>query len=394
MATVGLLTTSYPRHEGDVAGLFVRGFARALVSRGHRVEVLAPEPREPSPPPTDEGVEIVHVHYAPRWLSRTFYGAGVPDNVRRDPRAWPGLASFPGALERAARERVSRWDALVSHWALPCALVAGRVREDRPHLAVLHSADVHLMRRLPLRSHWAEAVGASATQLLFSSAALRGELLGWVPPVPRADLSSRSHVSAMGIDAVPLPGRRDARKATGASDFVVLAMGRLVPIKGLAATLDALASMASVELWIAGEGPERRALEAKARERGARARFFGTVTGERKAELFAAADALILPSRRERGGRTEGLPTILLEAASAGLPIVASDVGGIGEVFENERNALLIPPSDAFALRHALERLLDDRALRRRLGRAAHTVGRRYLWPELAPHIDALLFGA
>ncbi len=394
-ARIGLLTTSYPRHEGDIAGLFVRGFARALASRGHRVEVLAPEPRDDARPLADDGVDVRWVRYArPRSMARTFYGAGVPDNVRRDPRAWPGLVSYPLLLERAAREHGARWDALVSHWALPCAIVAGRVRGERPHLAVLHSADVHAMRWLPFRSRWASAVGASATQLLFSTAALRTELLGWVPPVPRAELASRSHVSAMGIDDGGRPRRRDARRSTGAAGFIVLSLGRLVPIKGISVALEAIARIPSAELWVAGDGPERARLEAHARQLGLRARFLGTVTGASKSELLAAADAFVLPSLRERGGRTEGAPTALLEAAAAGLPIVASAVGGIAELFEHERNALLVPPGDAVALRDSIARLESDRALRRRLARAAQTLGRRYLWSELAPRIESLLFGS
>lgn len=393
-ARIGLLTTSYPRHERDVAGIFVRGFARALAERGHRIEVLAPEPRDRIAPLADDGIDVRWVPYArPRWMERTFYAAGVTDNIRRDPRAWPGLVTFPLMLERAARDRVAGWDAIVSHWALPCGLVAGRVRADRPHLAVLHSADVHLMRRLPLRSRWASALGEGATQLLFSSAELRSELLGWVAPIPRAELASRSHVSAMGIDDLALPARRAARASMNATGFVVLALGRLVPIKGIEVALDAIAGDPSIELWIAGDGPERDTLERHARRAGARARFLGVVTGARKAEALAAADAFVLPSLRERSGRTEGLPTALLEAARAGLPIVASDVGGVAELFAHDRNALVVAPRDARALGDALAHLRDDRALRRRLGRAARTVGRRYLWSELAPRIEALLFG-
>lgn len=389
---IGLLTTSYPRYEGDLAGIFVRGFARALAALGHTVLVLAPEPLEDRPPLEDDGVSVRFVPYArPRSLARTFYGAGVPDNVRRDPRAWPGLVTYPLTLERAARVHLARCDALVSHWALPCALAAGAVRAERPHLAILHSADVHLMRRLPLRSRWARAVGRGATQLVFSTSALRTELLSWLPAVPRADLAGRAHVSAMGIDPLELPARRAARRSLGAEGFVVLSMGRLVPLKGVAVALDALAGAEGVELWIAGEGPERGELERRAARLGARARSFGAVGGAEKAALLAAADAFVLPSTREPSGRTEGMPTAALEAAAAGLPIVASDVGGVAEIFAHEESALLVAPGDAAAIRRAVERLASDRALRRRLSRAARTIGRRYAWPALAPRFAALL---
>jgi glycosyltransferase involved in cell wall biosynthesis len=393
-STIGLLTTSYPCHEHDVAGLFVRGFARALANRGHRVEVLAPEPHEGGAPPADAGITVEWVPYLrPRWLERTFYGAGVPDNVKRDPRAWPGLATYPWALHQAAQARVSGWDAIVSHWALPCALVAGRIRGARPHLAVLHSADVFLLGRLPLRRRWALGIAEGASHLLFSSAALRRQWLSWLPPLARAEAAGRAHVSAMGIDMPPPVPRRTARRATGASKLTLLVVARLVTIKGVDVAIEALAPLreAGIELWIAGDGPRREALESLARRRGVEARFFGVVTGARKAELFAAADVFLAPSLNASSGRTEGTPTAVLEAASSGLPIVASAVGGIEDVLTHERNALLVPPADPVALRQAIERLRLDPALRRRLGRAARTVGRRYGWSELAPHIEALL---
>jgi len=125
---IGVLTTSFPRTDDDISGSFVLGFARELAARGHTLEVLAPEPAERVAAPQLPGVSTHWVPYLrPRSLQRTFYGAGVPDNLRRDARAWLGVVPFPLALLRACAARESRWDALISHWALPCALVAGHV---------------------------------------------------------------------------------------------------------------------------------------------------------------------------------------------------------------------------------------------------------------------------
>ena len=388
--TIGLLTTSYPRSAEDSAGLFVRGFARARAGLGHRVEVLAPEPSTPSEPPRDEGVELRWVPYArPRSLARTFYGAGVPDNVRRDPLAWPGLLTFPAALWVATARRHRRWDALVSHWALPCALVAGAFRGRRPHLAVLHSADVHLLRRLPGRETVASKIAAGSSDLLFTSRSLRDEFLSWLPPVLRAEVAGRAHVSAMGVDEAPDLPRRAARARWGLSRFTVLSLGRLIPLKGLEDLARALAGE-DVDLVIAGEGPERRRIE---RALGPRARLGGPVHGEAKAALLRAADMLCLPSRVEPAGRTEGAPTVALEAAAAGLPIVASAVGALPELFSHEQTALLVPPGDLAALRAAILRARDEPALRKKLARAARAIGRRHQWSEIAPHLDRLLRG-
>jgi hypothetical protein len=171
---IGLLTTSFPRHEGDVPGVFVLGFARALVACGHQLRVLAPEPDVPQPLPRFDGIDLRWLRYLPRqaW-QRSFYGAGVLDNLRTTPLAALGLLPFMGALLRATRALAHEVDALVSHWALPSALVAGSVagsaRPKLPHLAVLHSADVFVLELLPGASLWAARIAAGADALLFSS---------------------------------------------------------------------------------------------------------------------------------------------------------------------------------------------------------------------------------
>lgn len=390
---IGLLSTSFPRSAYDVPGAFVLGFARALVSQGHTVDVLAPEPAEHGALPAWPGIVLQWVPYLrPRSLEQTFYGAGVPDNLRRDPRAWLGLAPFSVALLRAAAAQTHRWDALVSHWALPCALVAGAVRGTRNHVAVLHSADVFALTRLPLRGRIAQRIVDGATALLFSSTLLRDTFLGLLPPVPRASAATRCHVSPMGIEplAAPSAPRRTLRRERALDAFTVLSLGRLVPIKG---TDDAIRASAALQcpLLVAGAGPERGTLESLAHTLGADARFLGVVTGAAKRDLFAAADAFVLASRVLSSGRTEGTPTTLLEAMAAGLPIAATDVGGVAAVVTHERNGLLVPAGDLPALTAALARLRDDAALRKRLTRAARTTAALYTWGALAPHLDALV---
>lgn len=389
MATIGVLTTSYP-HSGDaIAGVFVRGMTRALVARGHRAEVLAPRPAGAARPVCDAGIQTRWVDYAPAPLRRTFYGAGVPDNVRRDPRAWPGLLSFPPAMAHAARARTGPWDAIISHWALPNGAVAGAVRGSRPHLMVLHSADVHLLRRLPGRARILRQLARGSTEMLFASDALRRDALSWLGPVARADLARRCHACAMGID----PPERTASRAALRTKWdltgpTLLTLGRLVTIKGVRHAIDAARAL-DVELLVVGDGPERARLERRAE--GARVRFLGARTGVEKAELMRAADVFLAPSRELSSGRTEGTPTAVLEAAAAGLAIVASPTGGLTEVFENGASARLVSP---LALTTAVRSLLEDPGATKKMVRRARRVGLSYRWDALAPRIEELLFRA
>lgn len=150
------------------------------------------------------------------------------------------------------------------------------------------------------------------------------------------------------------------------SDVVLVAVGSLKPIKGIDVLLRAIApvmrSQARAKLVIVGDGPDRAALELLARELGVidGVRFVGLRADVD--ELLRAADALVLSSR------SEALPTVLLEGMATGLPVVATNVGGVPEIVEANRSGLLVPAEDVAALGAALARVVTDEALRRTLG--------------------------
>lgn len=147
---------------------------------------------------------------------------------------------------------------------------------------------------------------------------------------------------------------------------LVVAVSWLRHEKGLDVLVDAAARLSGtrpLHLVLVGSGPERAALEARARDRGLAAHFPGHV--DDVAPWYAAADVVVMPSRRESFGRTT------LEAMAAGRPIVAARVGGIPLALADGTAGLLVPPDDPVALAAAIGRLLDDRVQAEALGRVA-----------------------
>ena len=391
---VGLLTTSFPRYAGDVAGNFVLGFARALQQHGHHIEVLAPEPRDQLATYDEPGIELRHVPYArPRRLQRTFYGAGVPDNLARDPLAWLGLAPFCASLAYQALSRRSRWDAIVSHWALPCALTAGAVRAGRPHLAVLHSADIHVLSRLPARAQLATAIARGADVLWFVSEAQCSRFCALLPP---SEPRPRTLVCPMGIDApardvFDTDTRAEFRRRHQLHGFCVLLLGRHVSIKGYDVALQAAAMGGDITLLIAGDGPMRASWMRQARENNLRVRWLGAVHGIEKQRWLEAADAFALPSRTLANGRSEGLPCALLEALATGLPAVASDLPGIRELRTFAPSLVLVPPEDPAALHSALLTLRETTSADERHTQTAHAIREQFGWQNVGARLNALL---
>jgi len=392
---VGLLTTSFPRDDRDIAGSFVLGFARALHAQGHAIDVLAPEPRTRTPPPRWPGIEVRHVPYLrPRALQRTFYGAGVPDNLRRDLAAWLGLGPFTCALTAAAHGGGRDWDALISHWALPCALAAGLVRSrHQRHVAVLHSADVHLLTSVPGGRALALAIARGADVLWFTNRQHEAAFLALLPPGTQ---SPERVVSPMGIDWPNPRGhcaerRAQFRRRHRLERFSVLTLGRLIPIKGIDLAIRAAAA-GGMTLLVAGDGPERPALERLARELRADARFLGTITGEDKRDWIEAADAFALPSRRSASGRSEGVPTALLEAMAHGLPLTAANVGGVSDVLQGDALATqLVIPDNPAALAATLSALRHHAAHARAVSEHGRRLARSYAWDRLGPRISKLI---
>jgi glycosyltransferase involved in cell wall biosynthesis len=398
---IGVVTSSYPQREGDPAGSFVHGLARALARRGHGIEVVCPEPAGPADwepgAPWLEGIRVFPAPYArPRRFQRLFFGAGTPDNLRREPWLHALAPLAVTALARRARQRAVAWDGVISHWLVPSALavgVIGRNADGGPRrLAVAHSGDVHLLGRLPGGRALARFLAGRADALGAVSAGLRRELeglLGGADPV-------RVVATPMGIDLDELRAgrpREEIRDDLGlpGGDFHVLCLGRLVAIKGFDVLIESLSGAVGIALVVAGDGPERRRLEALAAGRKVRASFVGAVDSSRRAELLAAADVFVLPSRVLPGGRHEGLPVALLEAMASGLPVIATRTGGIPEVVDDGVSGLLVPPDDPRSLRAALDRLAGSSALRRALGAAARPVGEARDWAALAPLYERLL---
>lgn len=351
---IGILSTSYPRHPADAAGRFVKDLADALSARGHRIEALFPEDQTFDHPQRDGEILLSPIPYLkPRGLERTFYGAGVLENLSSDPLALPGLLSFPPALAMALYKRRAKFDALISHFLLPSAWIASRF--VIPQLAIAHSADLHLLERLPARRAIARSIDARARLLLVSEEArTRFErILLSAPRLPPL-------VSPMGIPSLPPVERRKARASLSLDEdeYALVSLGRLVPIKGHAEAIDALAGIKNLRYLIGGEGPLAQSLKARARAKGVKLNLLGPLDADGKARLFSAGDLFLHPSIVLGGGRSEGVPIALLEALAAGLGVVATASGGVSSSLRESAQLRLIQPGRgqtvAAALRPAI----------------------------------------
>ncbi|HTU31660.1 MAG TPA: glycosyltransferase family 4 protein [Solirubrobacteraceae bacterium] len=205
----------------------------------------------------------------------------------------------------------------------------------------------------------------------------------------------RRRITALrnGIDLTTMDPPADAaavrRELAAPDELLVLLVGRLVYEKGFHLALDALAPLVrergparpAVRFAVVGTGTAEDELRLQARRLGLEraGAFLGWVGDERLRELYAAADACVVPSIYEPFG------IVALEAMAAGCPCIVAHTGGLREIVPaGEQVGLRVAPDDAGALRRALARLLGDGALRARLATDAREHVTAFDWPRVA----------
>jgi glycogen(starch) synthase len=318
---VAVLTTSYPRSPEDSAGRFIADAVAHVRERGVDVEVVGPH-------------RFRHFGIA--------YGHGIVGNLRRKPWLALFVPALVASFVRAARAVEA--DLLHAHW-LPAGWVAKRT--GRPYVVQVWGTDLELARRVP---RLARTVLGGARVVIAASTALADQA---------RELGARDvRVIPSGVD-IP------AEVGEEADPPEVLYAGRLSAEKGV---LELVEAARGLNLVVAGDGPLRGRVGAAR----------GFVPHKELQRLYARAAVVACPSRRE------GFGVACLEAMAHARPVVATNVGGLRDLVVHQETGLVVPPRDPVALRAALDRLLADRGLRRRLGEAARDRARtQFSWPAV-----------
>jgi glycosyltransferase involved in cell wall biosynthesis len=307
---ITVLTTSYPRSPGDVAGLFVQDAVEHLRGAGVEVDVVSP-------------ASFRHFGIA--------YGDGIANNLKAHPWRAILLPLFLLSFAREARRASRDADVVHAHW-LPSA-VAG-LATGKPLVLQPWGSDVALARRLP----WLfRPFLRRAAIVVCASSALGADV--------RALGARDVRVIPSGIDVPPEVAPADEPPH-------ILYVGRLSEEKGIR---DLVAASTGLPLVVVGDGPLRDLVPSPV----------GFIPHDDLGPYYERAAVVCVPSRRE------GYGVVAREAMAFGRAVVTTGVGGLADAIDDDVTGLVVPPGDIEALRDALERLLADPGLRGRLGAAA-----------------------
>ena len=389
MLKIAVISHMYPSRVNPVHGQFIHAHVKALQAQGAAVRVIAPVPWTPP------GLGWLRR----KWAEYSAIAGKVEDydgvRVVRLPYITPprpfhviGGRTMAVSLRRAWEKIMADFacDLIHAHTVTPDGFAAVKLGKDlgRPVVCSARGSEVH---EIPRQSPTIRRMTRWALQNCDGFIAV-SHALGQTA-VELADGPLQPEVIYNGV-AENFSSAADAKKIRRQLGLpetakIILFVGRCERDKGMDELLEAFAKIVrrypEALLVVVGDGGARSEMESAVRcaAFGDRVRFAGLVGRNEIPLYFQASDVFVLPSYGE------GMPNALLEAMAAGLPCVATHVGGIPEAVQDGVNGILIPPKSAEAIAGALEKIISAPDFARGLGAAARrAITEKFSWPANA----------
>lgn len=353
-----LVTAStFPRWEGDTEPRFVLDLVSHMADE-YNVTVLVPA--APGAKDREElaGIQVIRYHYFPihKWETLCYPGAIVPRIKEKKVRVLlvPFLLL---SLYFHLFKLLPNYDIVHAHWLIPQGIVQSFFK--KPYVVTGHGGDVTslnkgLLRKLKIRCL------KRASSVTVVSEHLKKKVQEMVPYI-------NPEVIPMGVDLEKFGRQYYIPDYFGQGEKkVVLFVGRLAEKKGVTYLIEAMRGIDGI-LVIVGAGPLKTVLERQAVDIGRRVVFLGAKTHDELKAIYASADVYAAPSITAKDGDQEGIPTAIMEAMASGLPIVASNSGGIPQLIQNGKNGLLCEEGDVNSLCKSINRVLHEENLRKSL---------------------------
>jgi glycosyltransferase involved in cell wall biosynthesis len=392
-----VLTSAYPKFDGDATAPFMASITEHVAERGHTVHVVLPEHAEWARPPVEGNVHYHPFRYTPsRSWTPWGYAQSLEGGVKLKRRLYALAPSVYVSARHALRTLSARerFDVVHAHWVVPNGYIAVGVAERRgiPLVVTLHGSDVSVSERKPLLGRLARSTFERTSIVTAPSRDLieRASRLGMTGDVELIPWGADPDVFRPDPDGAE---RMRLRHGLGGEDVLVLGIGRFVRWKGfddlLHAVRRAREQVQTVRLVLVGDGDTRPELEATVAELGLAevVAFPGMALRDEVNAYLSAADVVAVPSVHA-DGFVDGQPTVALEAMAAGKPLVVTRVGGLPDLVRSGENGLVVEERDREALAAAIVTLARDAGQRAAMGGAGRErVVRELNWDTVADRL-------
>lgn len=369
-----LVTSNYPRWQGDSTTPFVHSLAKDLVSKGHKVTVLAPHFEGAALKESFDGVQVLRFRYFwPTKAQTVCYQGGALVNLRKKPieKLKLPMLVLAECLAVLRLLLVERFDAVNAHWIIPqgfASLVSSWMFRT-PVVTTVHGGDIFSLKgKLMIRfKRWvigrSAAVSANSS---FTEAAVR--------ELQTNSNNTPVHRIPMGVTVNTLPAPNEVLQLRlslqdHSEQKLLVFVGRVIEEKGVFEALEAtrllLAKGHQVKLLVIGEGQDKAKLEQRIEQASLQGvvQTLGWVDHSQVQHYMAAADAFVGPSKQSASGWIEAQGLTFLEAMAAGAVVVGSRSGGIVDSIEHGLSGFLCEPASAASLADTVEQalVLDDK---------------------------------
>ncbi len=366
-----LVTAStFPRWEQDTEPRFILDYCIGL-SRFYDVTVLVPAATGAAEKETLEGISVIRYHYFPvhAWESLCYPGAIVPRIKEKKIRIF--LVPFLLLAQyRNLRKYEKEFDLIHAHWLIPQGILSAFCK--KPFLVTGHGADVAELNQAPFRRLKQHCL-KKASAVTVVSKHLQQIL-------EKTYHFQNASIIPMGCNtAYFTPTNRKEDYFSQGEKKVVLFVGRLAEKKGTVYLIRAMQYVDAL-LVIAGSGPLEASCKALVKELHLehRVRFLGPKPHTQLRSIYASADFFAAPSVTAKGGDVEGFGLVILEAMASGLPVIASQSGGITDIIRDGENGLLAQERNEKQLAALINRLISQPRLARKLSQASLETAARF----------------
>jgi glycosyltransferase involved in cell wall biosynthesis len=382
-----VLTSTFPRWEGDTEPPFVLELSRRLVA-DNEVTVLAPGAERAAPNEIMCGMRVLRFSYFFRRWQKLAYEGGILMNLKRQPLVallvpFFLLAQFIAVVKLLRADQI---DVIHAHWLFPqglIAVLATRIANRRvPILCTSHGGDLFGLRGVVWDRVLAYVLRRSSGFTVVSEAMAIEIFQRFVSP-------PLMEVIPMGVDLQDL--FKPASDVGLTREKALLYVGRLVEKKGVSYLLEAMVAIVhrypNVSLTLVGEGPDMAALQHQARDLNLEdnVTFMGAVTNSSLPAIYSRHALFVLPSVVARSGDQEGFGLVLVEAMGSGCVAISSDLPATRDIVEHGVSGIRVPPASPVALSDAILELLGDRNKVEQLATSGREyVLQRYDWSAIA----------
>ncbi len=379
------ITTAYPRYKGDVISPWLVRMLAGLRNRGHDVSVFTSSYKGLGFQVQD-GIKVYRFRYAPAKYETLTHDMAVPERLKQG--LIYKLLVFPymksGSLH--AHFFPYKQDVIHVHWPIPHVLfgLQMKYRWKIPMLLYIHGGELRFLSRLPsaLKKFFVYLLN-KADYITVNSTYTRGlvESYGLKPPVEVIPFGNP-------FSEKMYPYREKGRK-------IILFVGRLIEVKGIDTLLRAFKivkdSIPDATLRIVGDGPLASELRKLSDELGLNVVFTGYKTGKELESEYLGASCFVLPSKPDRIGQVETLGVVAIEALSYGLPVIASNLGGIPDIVKNGETGLLFEPGNYTELAARIIEILKNPELAESLVRKGQEhVKTTFSWNAIIEKLERL----